>query len=274
MGRVAAGHPGCRVPVAVEAAQHGERGEHGEAEADQGAVAALRREQEQAAGPVAARHDAEPGQRGVSDVAMRDAPGRHHQGPEQAERPEIVCRDVRERIVAADDDDADREHGLGRQRRAGREQDEAGADRPDHLQEDERLVEAEPEADPGDLERDQPEAARDEELHERAATLAALALEIDGDTGEQHEGRRAEVRDPAGGKERDAGLVEIGRREEQRIAAEEVAHMVEDHQDDDEASQLVDDLEPRARSGLRLGEGVADDGFVEHWRSGELVMSD
>ena len=42
----------------------------------------------------------------------------------------------------------------------------------------------------------------------------------------------------------------------QRVAAEEVAHVVEDHQHDDEAAQLVDDLEPRARGGLRLGEGV------------------
>ena len=82
-------------------------------------------------------------------------------------------------------------------------------------------------------------------LHQGRAALALLPLQEDRDAREQHEGRRAEMRDPAGGEQGDAPswARSVG---EKGVAGEEVAHMVEHHEDDDEPAQLVDDLEPGA----------------------------
>ena len=51
---------------------------------------------------------------------------------------------------------------------------------------------------------------------------------------------------------------------DEAVVAEEVPDMIQDHEHDDEAAQLVDDLEARPGADLGLGDGVADQRFVEH----------
>ena len=67
------------------------------------------------------------------------------------------------------------------------------ADRPDRLEEDERLAEVEAEADHRRLEEDQPQPAGGEKTAERGGGLAFSLLEQDRHPGKEHKGRRAQM---------------------------------------------------------------------------------
>lgn len=97
-------------------------------------------------------------------------------------------------------------------------------------------------------------------MGELGAGFAALALEIDGGSGEGDEARRAEMRDPAGDEERGPGLRRIDGVD--GVAAEVVAGVIERHEDHEQAAQEVDGFD--AAAGGNAGDGAAGcDGGAE-----------
>ena len=96
--------------------------------------------------------------------------------------------------------------------------------------------EGEGQGDKRHLEHDQPKASRQQEGREPPAALASRPLQMNGDAGEEHEGRGAEMRDPARGEQDGGGLRDVRRREPVGVDMEEVADVVEDHQDDHQAA--------------------------------------
>jgi hypothetical protein len=87
------------------------------------------------------------------------------------------------------------------------------ADRPDDLhQAEEAVVEVEPrpDADDGEFQDDQPQAACQQEARELRARGAARTLQVRGDASQEHKDRRTEVGDPARQKQERRRLCEVG----------------------------------------------------------------
>ena len=102
------------------------------------------------------------------------------------------------------------------------------------------------EPDDGELDQNEPETANKEEAAELGERLAA-PIEIGRKPGEKDEGRRAEMRDPAGEKQR--RLRHVARIE--TAFAEEAPRVVERHQRHHQPAQDVDGLDAAAaRTGL------------------------
>jgi len=116
----------------------------------------------------------------------------------------------------------------------------APADRPDHLQEQEVETETPGEADQRELEEHEPKASSQQPSRETGAGLALRPLQVNGNAGQEHEHRCAEMRDPAGREQHRIALLEIERIKLQGLSVEEVADVVERHQGDDQTPQDVD----------------------------------
>ena len=107
---------------------------------------------------------------------------------------------------------ADRADRRQRQVDRGRQQHHAPADHPDHAGQHvvgEVDVERPRDADDGELEEHEPQAAHDQESRQRGAVHEPSPVQKRGGAGEEDEGRRDEVRDPA--REEDAGGRPAGR---------------------------------------------------------------
>ena len=121
------------------------------------------------------------------------------------------------------------------------------ADRPDHLQEQAVVVahiERPRQAHERDFQHDEPQAAR----QKKPAQLGARATspsEIGADAREQHERRRAEVRDPARQEQGRAGLRQVERIEAR--VREEIADMIQRHQHHHQPAQDIDGSDARER---------------------------
>ena len=85
-----------------------------------------------------------------------------------------------------------------------------------------------------------------EEAGELGYRLAAGALQVCAGTGEEDEDWGAEVRDPAGEEDGGRRDREVGRVEVQSAAEDEVARVVQDHDDHHDPAEEVDPIEPRA----------------------------
>ncbi len=142
--------------------------------------------------------------------------------------------------MPADEHDSDQCNGTHRQPDQRREHDHRDAERPDHLHHETVLVaqvEGPREGHDGELEHDEPQPAREQKATQLGRG-AALRDEARAHAGQQHEDRRAEVRDPPREEERRVGLREIERAES--CGGEVVADVIERHQDDHESPQQVD----------------------------------
>ena len=125
------------------------------------------------------------------------------------------------------------------------------ADGPDHLRDHaDRQVggEVPAEGDDGELEEDEPQAPAQQEPAQLARRAPGTGHPGAG-AGEEHEHGGAEVGDPPGAEQRQVGAVQVGR-VEVRIG-EVGAHVVEHHDDHDQAAEQVHVVEPAA--GRRRG---------------------
>ncbi|MCR5878280.1 hypothetical protein LRS04_07860 [Phenylobacterium sp. J367] len=171
------------------------------------------------------------------------------QRPPDAEPPELGRLHPVEQVVARQDDHADRQHRLPRQPDEAGQGDHRPADRPDHLQEQEVEPPVPAETDHRQLHGHQPQAPGQQEARELAPGLAAGELQPGRDPGQEHEDRRAEVGDPAGGEEQRIAALRVKRIEDQRLVVEEVAHMVQHHEHHGHAAQQVDGRQALALEG-------------------------
>ena len=158
--------------------------------------------------------------------------------PDPARRAKVRCNDAVEQVVTCNHDEADRADCHPREPDEASEHDHRRADHPNHLRDEvvEPKVERPAEPHDGELEHDQPEAARDEKSAELRRAATPLAVEIGGDAGKENEDRRAEVGDPPREKESRIGYVT----RVHPTRAEEIARMIERHEHHDEAAQQVD----------------------------------
>ena len=97
------------------------------------------------------------------------------------------------------------------------------------------------EAQYGDIEQHQPEPALDQEQRKLPGRRRGVALpQPRGSTGGEHKDRGAEVRHPAGEKDRGRGARQVIGLEKLRVSVEEITNVVERHQDHDKAAKGVE----------------------------------
>ncbi len=159
-----------------------------------------------------------------------------------------------QQIVPRNHHQADYAHGNGGQIDQPGKRDHRPPERPQNKQHDDVIVEIElpTEAAAYDqFKKDQPEASSEEEPRKLSRRLSAAGEERSS-AGEQEECRRAEMRDPASEEQGDCSRRRI--RGIEACISEEVAGMIERHQDHDHAAQDVDCFQPHTfgRSSLRL----------------------
>lgn len=102
-------------------------------------------------------------------------------------------------------------------------------------------MEGEGDAQDGQFEEDEPEAALPQVRGEvREGGPAIPKPEVGGGAGEEHEDGRAEVGDPTGEKEDRGGAAQIIRLEIQGIDMEEIPDVIQGHDHHDESPQGVE----------------------------------
>jgi len=120
---------------------------------------------------------------------------------------------------------------------------------PDHLHDENVGMEAErpAQAHQRELDQDEPEATGEQEPADFADAASAFAVKECRNAGEEDEGRRAKVRHPARQEQRRIGnIARVG-----SARGEEIAGMVERHQQHDEPAQQIDAVETHAARGAR-----------------------
>ena len=130
-------------------------------------------------------------------------------------------------------------------------------------------IERDAESDDRHLEDQQPQPAGEEKARVVPAA-GARAAEEGARPGEEDEDRGAEVRDPPGGEEGGVGGGEVGRIAGE-AAVDEVAAMVEDHEDHDQAAEEVDAVVARPPTVghqviVPLAEDVTRLNFLPLWK--------
>jgi hypothetical protein len=164
--------------------------------------------------------------------------------PDPAGGPEVFRANAVEQIVPADHDQSDAGDRPPRQIDEAAQHHHRGSNRPDHLAHEEIQIETERpgQANDGEFDEDEPEAAREQEPAHLAGSATPRPVEIRRNAGEKDEQRRAVMRDPACQEQRRAGdiaWVHAGR-------TEEVPRVIKRHQDHDRTAQKVDRIDARA----------------------------
>jgi len=233
--------PAGGVSIAAQDAQEGEGGEEGDTW--KGAFPKAKSGKDGGAESVTETDGASPGDGRVGDkadwVAMPDErAGADHEPPEISPRAERGSWNGVEQIVQDDDCGADGAYCPGGQPLQAGEQHHGDTNRPDDLKERGEECERPGEADEGGLKKDQPQASREEQLRDRGLRLAARTLEVHGGSREGYKAWSTEVRDPARGEERRPRAHRVGGIDSR--AGEEIAGMVESHQDHEQAAEEID----------------------------------
>jgi len=244
--------PGHGVAVDVDGADEDEGEGESDAEAKKEALAAGGIPEEDVAHAIAAGHYGEPGEDGVSGDEVDAEEGEEtllvEDVPEEGCAAETSGLDGVEEIVGNDENDAQgQEHTRGEMDEAG-EHDHRQADGPENEEDHDGIVIRDlkevDEAEDSDFENGEPDAAGDKEAREFGlGAVAALHPEKSADTGGEHEDGRAEMGDPAGEEEGRRGAGEVGGEELHGIAIDEVADVIDGHDDHDGAAEGVDGLE-------------------------------
>ena len=185
------------------------------------------------------RGDANPRHQGVSDE--HDEAGLvHHDALRMQHHPDRMGRaHAIEQVVPGDHRHAERENRRQRQPAQRRERDHRPAQRPDHYQHRHVIVDVElkPGTDHRHFEEHEPEPSRQQEPGE-LRDGSPSEREKGAGSREQEKRRRTEMGDPAREKQRHRRLREVRRAEAGH--AEEVAYVIERHEDHDDAAQRVD----------------------------------
>jgi hypothetical protein len=200
---------------------------------------------------IAGRHDADPGDQRIEDVKPRpaelDVAALMQDGPQPAGGAEIGRNGTVEEVVTGDQRKPEACNRGARQPDKPGQHDHRCADRPDHPrhQRGEARIERPADANDGEFENDQPEAAGQQEAADLGGGPALRAIEPGRNPGQKDEHRRTVMRDPAG--EEQCGVGDVARIGAART--EEVAGMVERHQDHHQTAQQIDGIQPRNGSG-------------------------
>ena len=170
--------------------------------------------------------------------------------PEPGETAECRRAHAVREIVQQDYRDAERGQETDRQVDQGREHNHGGTEGPKGNQQDGIVrtpapVQGEP--DDEDLQQDQPQAAKHEELRQLRFCAAAIRQEqTSTHTGGEQEDGGAEMGDPASQEDGGRGCGHIQRRLKHGSGMEEVANVVQSHDDHDGSTQGVKRREPSA----------------------------
>ena len=173
-----------------------------------------------------------------------------------------------EEVVANDNSRAGDETRPASQELRTGQHDHARANRPDHLHHHAgssiKLLDAPRRKTPGGrhdhtLDEDEPQPALEEERARRAGRSARRHQARAG-SGEEHEHRRAEMRDPP--REEEGGTNRrIGHRIRFAAHVEEIAHVIDGHDHDHETTKHVDAGQPIGAANRRAKARALDDGF-------------
>src|SRR6185437_12374405 len=207
---------------------------------------------------VAERDESGPGQDRVADDERE---GRVTEEMEFMEKRPAHCGktvagdvDIVEEVMAADEDDGKEQlGGTGCPDQRG-EDDHGYAEGPDHLQDikGKMHVEGPANRDDGELDKDEPDSAGQQEERRRLSAFL-YAIEKGGGAGEEHKDGGAEMGDPAGEEEEIIGPGHVRRVVEIGVAIEIIAGMVEGHEDHDDTSEQVDGFDPARLDGGAIG---------------------
>ena len=237
-------------------AQHQPKASHGQAPDAPLRIAALG---EPRPAGIAQQDDADPWQDGIGGLD-RDA-AKFNQRALMQDRPGDIARligrqpDRVEQIVQADDGQAHRKLRDARQVQQGGQRDHRNPDGPDDLQPNRRRREGgglgwPGIADHGKFQDNQEKPALQQKF--RHLPLAVrLAIEPGRQTGERDKSRRAKGRQQAGVEQPRIGRVRVHRVGDLHVEEECLAHMIDQHEQHDQAAQRVD----RDQAGTRLGCG-------------------
>ena len=215
-------------------------------------------EEEQRAEAEAQSHHRDPRDQGVGHddgrVREREGAGLMEDIPERRRGAEPCRGHAVERVVKDDGREADRGQPRDRQPDEQRQPDHAEAEGPEHQQEEwvlEGGVEVVGQTHDRELEHHEPRTPGQQEARQLRSGLPAAPPQEGAQPGRQHEGRRAEVRHPAGEEEQGRRGGEIGGRAGHGAAMDEVAHVIERHDDHDRAAEGVDGLDAASGTGLK-----------------------
>ncbi|MNV53201.1 hypothetical protein D3C71_1453320 [compost metagenome] len=174
--------------------------------------------------------------------------------PQHCQWPIAVHVHAIEQVVAADQHQRQHRQHAARQPQQAGQRNHAQPDRPDHLQIDHarRELQCPGEIDHQYLQRHQEHPALEQERGRRApAGRLAAAIQPRREAGEQHEHRRAQVRQQAAGEQGRLDLVHRHGVGHLGMQVEGLAHVVEQHQHDHRAAQLVDGRQTGGGGGHR-----------------------
>jgi hypothetical protein len=161
----------------------------------------------------------------------------------QHRQPRRRRPDPVQQVVSGDEDETERRDRRERQVHQRRQGDHRPAQRPQHDQQREAVIDVElitEAAEHDDLDHDQPEAAGEQQPRQRADRLLPQR-QIRAGAGEQEKDRRAEMGDPAREEQRGARARDVGGTDPRH--AEEIARVIERHHDHDRAADEVDRFE-------------------------------
>ena len=169
---------------------------------------------------------------------MQNRPG-HVQG-----RPRGKVQAV-EQVMPGNDDGTQAEQRRAWQPHQQRQGEHADADGPDHLQVDHRgrQLERPGKVDQGELQRHQKQPALEQERRDIATALVLFAIQPGREPGQQHEHRRAQVRQGTAGEQCRLGGIDGHRVADLAVQEEGFAHVVQEHEQDYQTAQCVDALQ-------------------------------
>jgi len=238
------------VSVVIEGTEKNKADGRSDADGDEKFAAALWLPTQHIAEAIASGHDEDPGdERVVEDYksAMKREPGDLMKCvPEESKAAEACGVNAVKQIVGGDDEQAERGQDAYRKVSKPREKNHAQAEHPEDQKKDERALqpnlEHPEEADDGDFQEYEPKAASKEEARELRFSTAVPFVEEGANASRESENGRTEMGDPASEEQHRRGTGEVGWSIQRGIAMDEIAHVVERHDDHDEAAKSIHGL--------------------------------
>ncbi len=225
--------------------------------AGQQALLALRRHGAGAvpgAGRVAQRDHPDPRQQRIrsayAQLAQLQPAAIVQHGPGRGQRTVAVHMHAIEQVVPGHQRHPEQRQQRPRQPQQRRQRQHAQPDRPDHLQVQQLRREGEGpgEVDQGQFQHDQEQPALEQERRRRCAAMRLpRRVQPRRQAGQEHEDRRAQVRQGARHEQRRCGGFHVQRIADRMMRIERLAHVVEQHQRHHRAAQQIDRGQARGR---------------------------
>ncbi len=246
-----------RIAVRVERAKHRECRDEHDAEADQPPRGTGLTGEHQRSGQVSQCHHRDPGHQRIHQEHRQvfEWAGHMQEAPEHREAACALRGDSIEEIVPQDQRERERGDGHARQTDQPGEHHHRGPDHPDDLRDQPLLhlqVEVPSEADHRELQQDQPQPSAQQQPRQLVRRPPG-ARDPGAGTGEEDEGRRAEVGNPTGEEQRHGCLGEVRRIEPD--FREVGSHVIQDHDHHDQTPHEVHPIQAHGPD-RKLGQGL------------------